>query len=206
MSSACKVITAVSQEPITLSEAKAYLNVDFADDDGLIGRLIARARSLGETISARALATQTIQEDFTVEAENTGLYRSSLSGLDSFNESQSGPWGNQASSCFTLSMPPLQSITSIETRATMFDDFVAFTGTKVIDDTSEPARVYIENPVSAVVWRFTYVAGYSDSYIMPHDLRQGLYEAIAYWYQYREAKDVPQAIKELFLAKRSVWV
>lgn len=202
MSSAYKVITPVSQEPVTLSRAKQYLNVDFDDNDVTIADLIVRARSLCETISARALATQTIREDFTIEAGDTGLYASN----DSFSESQGGPWSAQGSMCFTLSVPPLQSITSVETRATLTSAFTAFTGTYVIDDTSEPARIYIESPVSAVVWRFTYVTGYAGTYIVPPDLLQGIYEAIAYWYQYREAQDLPPAIIDKFLAKRAIWV
>lgn len=200
MSSAYKVTVPVSQEPITLTEAKQYLNVDFDDNDQLIARLIVRARSLAETISARALATQTIREDFTIEAESTGLYSTD------FIESQSGPWNSQGAYCFTLTVPPLQSITSVETRATVSSSFAAFTGTYVIDDTSEPARVYIENPVSAVVWRFTYVAGYSASYIVPPDLLQGIYECVAFFYENREAQDLPEPIIDKLMAKRSVWV
>ncbi len=204
MSSAYKAITPVSQEPVTLTEAKEYLNVDFSDNDGLIARLIVRARSLCETISTRALATQTIREDFTNDAEDTGLYTSSSN--DVFSESQGGPWSAQGSMCFKLSVPPLQSISSIETRATLTSALTAFTGSYVVDDTSEPARVYIESPVTADVWRFTYVAGYAGTYIVPPDLLQGIYESIAYWYQYREAQDLPMAITDKFLAKRAIWV
>ena len=202
MSSAYKVTVPVAQEPVTLTEAKEYLNVDFDDNDGLIARLIVRARSLCETISTRALATQTIREDFTNDAEDTGLYAFN----DSFSESQGGPWSAQGALCFKLSMPPLQSIVSVETRATLSSAFAAFTGTYVIDDTSEPARVYIESPVAADVWRFTYVAGYAGTYIVSPDLLQGIYESIAYWYQYREAQDLPMAITDKFLAKRAIWV
>lgn len=202
MSSAYKVITPVAQEPVTLSRVKQYLNVDFDDNDVTIADLIVRARSLCETISARALATQTIREDFTIEAEDMGLYASN----DGFSESQGGPWSAQGSMCFTLSVPPLQSLTSIETRASLTSAFTAFTGSYVIDDTSEPARVYIESPVAAAMWRFTYVAGYSSAYIAPPDLLQGICEAVAYFYENREAQSLPQAIKDKFLAKRAIWV
>ena len=67
MSTKWKVITPVSVEPITLSAVKAYLRVDFDDDDLTIASLISRARSVAEKITGRAMATQQIQVIETIE-------------------------------------------------------------------------------------------------------------------------------------------
>jgi len=46
-------------EPLTLTEAKAYLKVDHTDEDTLIGQMIREARSWTETFLGRALIDQT---------------------------------------------------------------------------------------------------------------------------------------------------
>lgn len=54
-----KLITPPSEEPLTLDEAKAHLRVESTDDDALITALIVAAREQAESITARALCTQT---------------------------------------------------------------------------------------------------------------------------------------------------
>ena len=52
-----QLVTAPTQEPVTLVEAKAHLRVDFADDDALITSLIAAAMQAAETLTGRQLLT-----------------------------------------------------------------------------------------------------------------------------------------------------
>lgn len=52
------LLTAPAVEPLSLSEAKAYLRVEISDDDDVIGALIAGARSHVEAQTRRALITQ----------------------------------------------------------------------------------------------------------------------------------------------------
>ncbi len=52
-----QLVTAPTEEPVTLVEAKLHLRVDFSDDDLLITALIAAARQAAETLTGRQLVT-----------------------------------------------------------------------------------------------------------------------------------------------------
>jgi uncharacterized phiE125 gp8 family phage protein len=60
-----QVITQPSIEPITLAQAKAWLRVDYDEDDDLIGTLITAARLKAEHYTNRAFITQTLRDVFT---------------------------------------------------------------------------------------------------------------------------------------------
>src|SRR5262245_32806492 len=55
------VITPPATEPVTRTEAKAHLRVDFTTDDTYIDDLIATARHEAEKWARRALITQTLE-------------------------------------------------------------------------------------------------------------------------------------------------
>ncbi len=52
------LLTAPAAEPLTLAEAKEFLRIEHADDDGLIASLITGARGHVEAATRRALITQ----------------------------------------------------------------------------------------------------------------------------------------------------
>ena len=209
MSSTYKVTGQVSQEPIALNDAKLYLRVDFSDDDLMIGALISRVRSLAETYTHRAMATQTVQEVFTIERPVGGVLSGAIEQGPNWYQYQeqlgANPFG-AAQFYFDLSTPPIQSVTLIETKVIAFDSWLPFAGTTYLDDNAEPARMYFMDPITANFWRFTFVCGYSTSYPVPPDLLQAMYEAIAFFYQNREAQDLPKALSDKFLSKRVDWM
>jgi hypothetical protein len=53
------LIAGPGEEPVTLAEAKLFARVDGSDEDALMGALIAAARLHVESITGRALITQT---------------------------------------------------------------------------------------------------------------------------------------------------
>jgi len=59
-----EVVSGPSDEPITLSEAKAWLKVDDSAEDALIESLISAARRKAEQYAGQLLLTQTVREYF----------------------------------------------------------------------------------------------------------------------------------------------
>lgn len=219
MGSAFKVITPVSTEPISLSNAKTYLRVDFTEDDDVISGLITRARSYAETVTGRALATQQIQQIDTIARPDGGVLSGPIKPGPNwyvYNEQLgANPFG-PAQYYHDLSMPPIQAgkTISVQTKITAFDDWVDFNLTSHqtwIDDTSEPARMYFQDPITANFWKFVYWAGYDEtySYQIAPDILQAVYELVSYWYDYRDgggdANRLNQVQMKLF-AKRVDWI
>jgi uncharacterized phiE125 gp8 family phage protein len=221
MGSVFKVLTPIATEPIALPDAKAYLRVDFGDDDGVIAGLITRARSYAETVTGRALASQQIQQIDTIARPDGGVLSGPIKQGPNwyvYNEQLgANPFG-PAQYYHDLSMPPIQATQpiSVQTKITAFDawtDFALTTNTDGsatfwVDDTSEPARMYFQDPITANFWKFVYWTGYDTtySYQAAPDLLQAVYELVAFWYQNREAQDLPQAIINKLLAKRVSWI
>lgn len=77
------VVAPATAEPVTAAEAKAFLRIDYSDEDTLIASLIAAARQEVEEYAGVRLMRQTLK----------ALYED---------------WG-----CFVLPYPPYSSITSI---------------------------------------------------------------------------------------------
>jgi hypothetical protein len=201
-----------SVEPITLTEAKQHLRVDFDDEDFTIANIITRARSYAETITSRAFATQTIQQVFTLSRPRGGAVSGPMEEGPNWYAYQqqlgANPFG-PAMFYFDLAAPPAQSLTTVEYRITIFDAYAPFTGVYQLDNNYEPARLYFQSPPTANEWRFTFVAGYSASYQITPVLKQPILELIAYFYQYREAAGNPaqfQDIQNKLLAKRVDWI
>jgi hypothetical protein len=214
MSSSFLVLTPVVTEPISLAQAKAYLRVDFTDEDQVIGDAITRARSEIEKVTHRALATQQIQCVYTIDRPTGGEMSGPINEGPNWYQFQqqlgANPFG-AAQFYFDLPQPPIQpgQTLLVETRVTVFDLWEPFTGSLMtLDNNMEPARLYFQSPVTANQWRFTYWAGYDAtlSYPIPPDLLQPLYSLVAHFYENREGQDIPPGVMNGLLSRRTDWI
>lgn len=223
MSEQFLVLTPPSIEPVTLSDVKAYLRVDFSDDDLLIGNLITRARSLCETITSKAWAYQQIQTVYTIERPEGGEISGPIMRGPNWYQYQqvigANPFG-AAQFYYDLPMPPVDRVqpVTMEYKVVAFDPWATFaqftnpdgSTNTWLDYAQEPARLYVMDPVTSNFWRFTHWCGYGNinTSQLPFDLKQALMECISYLYDYREAEDFPCALKNKLLSKRaaSAWI
>lgn len=218
------VLTPPTTEPVSLSDVKDWLNIDFTSKDALISRLITRARRRAETITGRAFASQQIQATYPITRPQGGELSGPVDhGPDWYQYQEqlgANPFG-AAQFYFDLPMAPIDTTQSVlvETKVTAFDNwstFVtglpsSFTSTVWIDNNQEPARMYFLSPITANFWRFTYYAGYgSNTFPLPEDLQECLFEMISCWYDYRDGSASAQLkeIESKLLSKRisTVWI
>ena len=211
MSVGYTVLTPVSVEPITLSDVKRWLRVDFDDDDAVIAEIIVDARRYAENILHKSLATQTIQAILEPEPVPAG----SLSGpvgvpVDSWRlaERPDVPLFGNALISLKIPMGPLQSLTTLEYQLTKMDspEWTSLSASDSngnpnyrIDQLNEPNRLLIFTILAATRYRLTYVAGYT---VVPPDIRRTLLSLIGFWYQNREGQPVPCEIDMKFAGKR----
>lgn len=157
------LVTAPSATPISLTEAKAQLDVSYTDKDTLITSLIAAATAYldGWTgILGRCLVTQTWRQDF-----------------DRFNR------------CLRLPLYPVSTITSVkyddesdveQTIAAsnydlLDDDLGAFVRFK---DTYSFPSIHDDRPAV----RVTYAAGYASAAAVPDAIKQAMLLLVRHWF------------------------
>jgi uncharacterized phiE125 gp8 family phage protein len=173
-----KIITPVSTEPVTLTEAKLHLRVTESAEDTLITALIAAAREFCENVTGRALATQTLE-----------LL------LDNF----------PAETFIEIPMPPLQSIASIKYKDYAAVETTLGISDYIVDADRSVGRVtlaygkswptftpYPSNPI-----RVRFTAGYTS---IPKAIKQAMLLLIGHWYANRESVLVGSVSKQIELA------
>jgi len=193
-----KLITAPTEEPVSLAEAKAHLRVDISDDDALIGAMIVAARQEAEAACRRAFVSQQWK---------LLLDRFPAPGMNVSSATWYGPqWGNSPGPLTTLApegttgyeilltQPPLISIDSVKyidvdgTQQTM-----ASTDYKV-DSVTEPARLVpaygkswpgTRNEINAV--EVTFTCGYGAPSAVPEAIKAWMKLRIGAMYENRES-------------------
>lgn len=186
--------SAPSVEPVSLTEAKAHLNVTGTGDDALIGGLITAARELAEGFTRRAFVEQTIELK-----------------MDSF------PANNYP---IELPRPPLISISSI-TYLDADGTLRTMTATTeyLVNTHSQPGRVYLAYDQSWPTTRtlenavtITFKAGYGSAAAnVPQRVKQAILLLVGHWYANREeivlnmsVNQMPWAA-EMILQAVAVW-
>lgn len=175
-----KISVAPVAEPITLAVAKAWLKVDYDDDDDIITELIVAAREYAEKRTNRALMQQTI-----------------LMQLPCFPYvDRRNPLG-----FIKLFRSPVQSLKKIQyyntdnVLTTLYDADAdpAVTDSAYLDNVYEPARITAAVNTS---WpntaarhdavKITFVAGYSSASDIPSGIKLAMRQLLADWYRNRE--------------------
>lgn len=218
------ILTPASAEPLTLTEVKDYLNIDFSSKDALIAGIINRARLRAETLTGRACASQQIQATYPITRPQGGQLSGPIDhGPDWYQYQEqlgANPFG-ASMFYFDLPMAPVDMTQTVltETKITAFDVWSTFLSgipttftTAWIDNNQEPARFYFQSPLTANFWRFTFWAGYgSATFPLPSDIKQAMLELISCWYDWRDGSAPAEQIKEIeskFLSRRiaSAWI
>ena len=186
------LVTAPTEEPITLAEARAFLRLPAdatgdsslqAEENSLVNRLIAAARRQGETVSERSFVTTT--------------WRLKLNAFPASGEP------------IRLPRPPLISVSSIT--------YIAVDGTS----TTLTSTLYsaITSGEVGEVWEaygeswpstrdqqdavtVNYTAGYGAQSALPEDLKVAVGEVVRHWYERGESGDMPAGALRIF---RNYW-
>lgn len=166
-----KVTTDPASEPLTRTEVKNYLKVDFSADDDLIDMLIKSARQWIEKHCNIGLLPQTVTEtwDYWPEELTVSPVRavSAISYLDSAGDTQT--WASDQYTLDTLQYPARVAKKYGIIYPSLRDEI---------------------NAVSAV-----YTVGWDDASALPAPIKQAMYLTIADAYENREnyVKQMPTA-------------
>ncbi len=169
-----KIVTPPTVEPITTSEAKSYLRVDFSDDDTFIATCIRSAREYYQSLANRSIGVQTLEL-----------------GLDRFPD------------IIELPHPPLISVTSVKYKDSAGVETTMVAGTDyLVDVDSEPGRivrpylklwpVFTRWPIYPV--RVVYVAGKAT---IPEQIKTSILYHVALLYRYRDEAPSPEEMAVL---------
>ncbi len=186
-----KITTAPAAEPITLTDVKNHLKIDYTDDDDLLAIIIQAVREFVEVYTGRALMTKTIQEYY----DKFPLY------------TVTNPRGG-----IEARFAPLQSLTFVK-----YKDSDGTTQTLTVnvdytfDNISEPPRIF---PYYGTTWPtvrdepnsvwIEYEGGYTQASDVPAVIKQAMFLMIGKMYEQREdsVKNLPTQTEYLLKSVR----
>lgn len=155
-------------EPVTLAEAKAFLRVDGSDEDSFISTLITAARLHTESVSSRAM----ISQSWRVVRDRWPPDRR-----------------------VRLPVAPLRSLSAIRAYDTDGNATVLTLAEFQPETGVSPASLFVPALVSGMPairdhagLEIDYVAGYGDApEDVPQDLRHAVLTLVGYWFEHRDA-------------------
>lgn len=176
------VTTPPASEPLTLAEAKAWLKVDFTEDDALITSLISAAREAVENYTLQKLLPQTITEKY--DRLGDGLELSAYPVL------------SMSSITYTDEVGFLQSLA---TEQYVLDDFKRMPTITPANGVTWPTTLEQANVVTVV-----YVAGYANASSVPAGIKNAILKLIGKWYEVREesVRKMPTDVEWLLMQYR----
>lgn len=188
------VTTAATSEALTETEIREYLRID-EDSELLTLQLLRRAaREFCENYTGRLLLSQTL-----------------TMGLDSTNEIYDplwegiriGPYLNNGKDYIVMPTAPVREIVSVTTYDDSDNATIMPASRYYVDIAREPARIVLRTGetwpnalrvANAVEVKFK--AGYANAGEIPHALKMGMLQHIAYLYDQRgDMKDADQTSK-----------
>lgn len=173
-----RLITPAATYPVTRAEAKLQCKVDGSDEDSLIDTYISVATAHVESVTGRAIISQTWEQV-----------------LDDFSDAMMLPKG------------PVQSVTSVKYFDTDSVEQTLSALDYTLDNVSDPAWVVknedatwpdVADGVNNVTIRF--VAGYST---VPPELKAAILLCVAYFYDNRSTGQIPEVVDRLLTNHRS---
>lgn len=172
------IVQAPATEPVTLGEAKTHLRVETGDDDAYISSLVSAARMHVESLTQRALITQTLKLT-----------------LDHFT-------GWRGVIYFPRS--PIQSVSAVTYTDTVGNSQTLSPTIYRVDTASIVPRIM---PAFGQVWpvvlpqlnsvEITFIAGYGDASTVPEPIKQAIKLIIGTLYEHRETVVVGDRCEKL---------
>ncbi|MBU1176410.1 MAG: head-tail connector protein [Alphaproteobacteria bacterium] len=155
-------------EPVTLAEAKAFLRVDGTDEDPFIQTLIAAARLHTESVSGRAMITQS----WRVLVDQWPADRK-----------------------LRLPVAPLKTLSEIRTYDADGEPTILALAEFQPESGTAPAHLVVPSMVADMPAlrqyngiEIDYVAGFGDApENVPEDLRHAVLTLVGYWFEHRDA-------------------
>lgn len=166
----------LSQEPVTLAEAKKHCRVDFTDDDDYLSSLISQCRAAIENYCHISIVTKTVtftavNKDFPSQFPYS-YYQYTRTELMLYGINYSGGW-------FTLPYGPFKAIVSV-TKVSATDIIVLAEGTDFFLRGTAFKQMRINGWSDNVL--VVYYAGYDT---IPYDLKRAVLEEISFRYDQR---------------------
>lgn len=201
-----KLKQAPAQEPVTLSEAKLHLRVDFPEDDTLITMLIGAARVAAENICRRAFITQ--KWDLFLDAFPRQNFYGVLPGyapmdqfIPSVLQAQRGYAVRFRGGKIELPFPTLQTVDYVKYTDVNGNSATLDPSLYTIDFASEPG---VLTPAPDQYWPNTqnimnavqigYTAGYGTPAQVPSGIKAWILMRVGALYENREEVSVGQRI------------
>lgn len=192
-----EVTTAPTVEPVTLTEAKAWLKLDTSDDDSLITDLIKGARQAAEDFTRRAFITQTVTLTLDLQPSNLnnalgeGMYELPVSEL----------YGTLPNS-IELPRQPIQAINSVTTYALDNTSSVFANSNYILANSRLSLNFGVIWPVGLRRTNACVISckcGYGDTAAsVPEAIKNGIKMHLLAMYDGRIATDLPPTTQNLY--------
>lgn len=206
-----QVTSSVALEPISLTDVKLYTRIDFADDDLTIASLITRCRSYAESITRRALATQSITCLLRPDPVPAGRLYGPVDAISDpllyAERLSTSPFGT-VPFVLQLPFPPVQTVSQINYQVWPFQlptwTNLPATDTNgnqqwLLNNLADPGEMFFAFPIVANRFQVLMTCGYdiTGTYkVMPDDLKMLLSEMVAFRYDNRQGDAWPDSITQ----------